>query len=83
MALSPEMFQQLVNHLNSKIKTRKCVLCGAESWALEGHVTLPIGDVPGLMTVGGPTLANAAMVCQNCGNTHIINLVVAGLVKNG
>jgi len=71
--------QRVVAHLGQKWHAG-CPMCGTKRWELSGHVTLTLSDAPGAMVIGGPVLPCIAAVCQNCGNTVLVNLVAAKLL---
>jgi hypothetical protein len=75
VAIDEALRLQLVEHLK-KWRSASCVLCGASLWEMHGHLTLLLTDQPGTTqaTDGLPTVA---LVCQRCGNTVLINLIVA------
>lgn len=81
MALDPITSNTVLSIINRKWKNKNCLLCGANAWAINGYVTLTMSNVPTEQVIGGGVvLPSAAVICRNCGNTHIINLVIAGLV---
>jgi hypothetical protein len=60
-------------------------MCGAVSFAANGHVILElVNEVGGPMILGGrrDVLPCAAVVCQNCGFTMLLNLVFAGVLPS-
>jgi hypothetical protein len=83
MALDKQAFEKLAAFINSKWKTKECVLCSANDWTVNGYVVLSSQDSVQGLVLGGQVLANAAVICKNCGNTHLINLVTAGVVPPG
>jgi hypothetical protein len=68
----------LATHIDRTWARRECVQCGMNNWATHGYITLTIADTLG-SAVGASILPTAAAVCQVCGNTVLINLVVAGV----
>jgi len=56
-----------------------CAVCGWHEWTLlAGYVTLLIAlQTPGRFSQ--ELLPSVAMVCKNCGNTHLLNLIQLGL----
>ena len=57
-----------------------CPICGTTDWKLaSGFVVLKVEARVRGMAFGGPAIPCAAIVCKNCGNTHLMNLVVLGL----
>jgi hypothetical protein len=67
---------KIADHLKKTWRSAGCLLCGCTTWELHGHLTLLLGDAPGA-TVTPEGLPSVAVVCQRCGNTILINLVVA------
>jgi hypothetical protein len=67
-------------HLKKVWRGAGCVLCGCTTWELHGYVTVVLGDAPGGGATGTEGLPCVALVCQRCGNTVFINLVVANAV---
>lgn len=60
-----------------------CPLCGQRRLALNvgGFVTLTLSDQPLNIGLSGPGFPLAALVCQNCGNTMLLNLYTLGLTE--
>ncbi len=76
MALDEAARTKLAEHLQKTWRSPGCVLCGSTTWELHGYVTIILSDAPGA-SAGTEGLPACALVCQRCGNTVIINLVVA------
>jgi hypothetical protein len=62
---------------------RPCYVCGSARWEVLGHVTIALGNMPGQAQFGGPALPCAAVVCQTCGHTLLLNLATVKLVPHG
>jgi hypothetical protein len=60
-----------------------CPVCRVGRWTLiDGIVKLPVITDPKQfpnVVLGGATLPTVALVCNNCGNTIFMNLMVLGL----
>jgi hypothetical protein len=59
-----------------------CWVCGTHSFTLgEGWFRLDLSDLHSrdIKIGGGPSLPSIALVCQQCGNTLLLNMVVLGL----
>jgi predicted nucleic-acid-binding Zn-ribbon protein len=80
MALNPAALEKATQFINEKWRSKTCHLCGANNWVINGYVVLSVGDTPLDVVLGGQALPCVAMVCKNCGNTHLINVFVAGMV---
>ena len=76
--LSPEKHQKLVEHINAKWKSQACWLCGTNSWDVAAYVGLQLSDHGGLV-IGGQFLPVVAVTCKNCGNTVLVNAIIAGI----
>jgi hypothetical protein len=56
-----------------------CAVCGWQTWTLlGGYVNLQMVRIPGKLHLV-EVMPCAAMVCENCGNTHLLNLIQLGL----
>lgn len=60
----------------------KCVVCTGREWSAAGVVELRPYE-GGNLTLGGGVGTFPAMqfVCNNCGNTVLINAVISGIVR--
>lgn len=58
----------------------QCPLCHVTDWELvDAFVAITITPEPLEVYLGGQILPNAVLICQNCGNTHFLNLNTLGL----
>jgi hypothetical protein len=82
--IDPAVAKKLVEHIQRKWKNG-CPMCGARTWDLSGFSNVGIKkDIGPSMALGGPALPCACVICQTCGNTVLINLIVAGVMaKDG
>lgn len=66
--------------LRSRIQTAECNLCRTTSWTLaDGFVSVGIQNDLSSFQIGGPSLPCVALICNNCGNTCLINVMSLGL----
>lgn len=57
-----------------------CPMCRATHWTVgDGLVSQPMQEPGGGFQIGGPTLECLALICNNCGNTQLLNALVLGL----
>lgn len=77
--LTPEQSEKLLAFLNEKWKDKNCPQCHANTWAIHGYVSLWVSNHPARVS-GDISLPMAALVCSNCGNTILVNLLMAGIV---
>jgi predicted RNA-binding Zn-ribbon protein involved in translation (DUF1610 family) len=83
MALTPEATARITEHLKAKWKF-PCPMCRSNEWTLNGYVALPLADQPNTIIIGGGAVLPAvAVVCRNCGNTVLVNAVIAGIQPPG
>jgi hypothetical protein len=80
--LPDHKFQQLSEHIQRTWRTNACALCGQSTWMIHGYVTVPLASEPAAQTRDA-VLPTAAAVCRHCGNTVLINLVIAGVESDG
>lgn len=78
---SREEHAKITAFINTKWRSRACHLCQANDWEISVYAVLPIGQSPASMVFGQQVLPCVAVVCKNCGNTHLISAVIAGLVS--
>ena len=80
MTLSQEARSEILAVLNDRIKGSACQLCHTSAWTLaDGLVSVGLQEDFSAFQVGGPALPCVALVCNNCGNTCLINLMTIGL----
>lgn len=81
--LTTEHREKLATYLNGKAPLiGKCPLCADRRWGLLDHfVHLPIFREDGAIMFGGPSYPNVGLICQNCGNTQLVNAVSAGILE--
>jgi len=72
--------ERIIQHLKNAWTVQACPMCRKSNWEVHGPITLPLGGVDN-SAAAGQNLPCAAIVCQSCGNSLIINLVVAGIVR--
>ncbi len=77
MAVDETLRRKVTEHLKRTWRSNACLLCGCTVWEIHGHVTVILGDAPGTVAGASEGLPSVAMVCQRCGNTVLVNLVVA------
>jgi hypothetical protein len=57
-----------------------CSVCRAQQFTLaDGYVSLSISPTSKAVQIGGPHLPSVALVCTNCGNTFLFNLILLGM----
>lgn len=78
MTLSKEETDTLLEHINDKWEVPNCRYCGENEWSASGKIFLRLSK-EGELDLTGESQPTAPLVCMNCGNTVLINLVVAGV----
>lgn len=80
----PEVAKKISEHVRTKWKNG-CPMCNSKNWELAGFTGISVKkDLGPDVILGGPNLPSACILCRNCGNTVLINLIVAGVMgKDG
>jgi hypothetical protein len=80
MGFDATTIERIIDHLKSRWTIQACPMCRTSNWEVHGPITLSLG---GSDKSAGPSqnLPCAAIVCQSCGNSLIVNLVVAGIMR--
>lgn len=69
-----------VIRLNEKWNGKICPICGLANWIITENVyELREYNDGGLISGGTPIIPIIPIVCMNCGNTILVNAVVAGI----
>jgi hypothetical protein len=79
---TPQVMQRIVEAVNRKIVGARCPLCGSLQFTVaEGFVPIPIqNEFPTIFaSTSGRSLVAVALVCNQCGNTFLLNLNQLGL----
>lgn len=77
--------ERALEWLNDKWKgARLCQICGTANWTVADVVELRPYE-GGNMVIGGGrgTFPVFQVICSNCGNTHLINAALSGVVVQG
>jgi hypothetical protein len=57
-------------------------MCGVGNWNVQDS-TFELREFhEGTLVVGGPIIPVVPVVCTNCGNTILVNAIIAGAVKS-
>lgn len=57
-----------------------CPICRSPNWTIgTGFTLLTIQDATAGIVLGGPIMPCVSMICTNCGNTVLLNVLVLGL----
>ena len=72
--------KKLIAHLSNKWSGRRCPLCNTGNWNVSDKVyELREFHGGGLVIGGTPIVPVVPVTCDNCGNTVLVNTIVAGL----
>jgi hypothetical protein len=72
--------QEILAAVSARIPNALCPCCRSDRWNLaDGYVILPVSPSAVNRVESGERLPCVALVCTNCGNTQLINLLVLGL----
>jgi hypothetical protein len=76
MEIPGNVQQHVIQKLGRKAPNAKCPLCGVSNWGVQAGVYYFAEATQHTYMSASNSLPCAALVCQNCGNTHFINLLV-------
>jgi hypothetical protein len=71
---------KVIEHLRAKWAGRPCPMCGVNSWSVQDSTYQLLEFNQGTLVVGGPVIPIVPVVCNNCGNTILVNAIIAGLL---
>lgn len=67
--------------LQKKWGNKACPMCGTGQWAVQDNVYQLTEYHSGNVVLGGPIVPVIPVSCANCGNTVLVNAIIAGAVK--
>ncbi len=75
---SSNLQERVIQALSEKIPNAKCPLCGADEWSVQvGTTYLPLEtQFTGSASWNQRAFPSIALICENCGNTHLMNLSI-------
>jgi len=77
-----EMLKRLVIHLEQKWGDQSCPLCENDNWNVSDSIYKLQGSVGQNVIFGNvPIIPVVPVTCTNCGNTILVNTIVAGVTK--
>lgn len=59
----------------------QCGCCKANNWSISDRVFQLAEFSPSGIVIGGPVVPLAPVTCNNCGNTILLNAIIAGVVE--
>jgi hypothetical protein len=71
---------KMINYLREKWAGRPCPLCAVGNWTVQTSAFELRQFYEGNMVLGGPIIPVVPVVCTNCGNTVLVNALIAGVV---
>jgi len=73
--------KQFIEYLQAKWGGKSCPMCGKTDWSIMGRVyELREYGETGLVLGGNTIVPIVPVLCKNCGNTVLVNAIIAGLV---
>lgn len=81
MLFSPEEREHVLTALNQRISPNsRCEVCSHYTWTLaDGFVFFVLHDAQYQTKPSAPVLPSVAVVCDTCGNTKFLNVIMLGL----
>jgi hypothetical protein len=78
--LTPAQKQSLGTYINQKWKSG-CACCGAKNFISPDQAYQLMGFDPSVgLNIGGPIVPVLPITCANCGNTILLNAIIAGVL---
>lgn len=76
--------KKLIKYLGDKWQAQPCPMCGARRWNVQ-ETSFELREYHGgnMVIAPGPVIPLVPVICTNCGNTILINSLVAGLELEG
>ena len=74
----PTLQERIIVAFSKKVASPVCPLCKVSNWAVQPSIFYHHEEFSSGSTtaISARSLPTAALVCQNCGNTHFISLTV-------
>jgi hypothetical protein len=81
MALSQYEQNQIIDAIKQRFpQMPRCSFCSNNNWTLaDGYITLTLQEDLSSYNIGGPSLPSVALICNHCGKTELMNLLMLGL----
>ena len=74
--------EKVIQQLNSKWENRPCPMCGSNSWNVSDKVYELREFHGGNLVIGsGPIFPVIPVSCNNCGNSVMVNALMAGAIE--
>lgn len=73
---------KVIRFLNEKWLGRPCPMCGVGRWSIDQSIFQLMEYNNGGIVIGGPVIPIIPVTCTNCGNTVLVNALVANALKN-
>ena len=74
---------RLIEHLRTKWLGTPCPMCHVVNWTVQDSIYQLLQFNQGVLRIGGPVIPVIPVVCNNCGNTVLVNAITAGLLPSG
>ncbi len=71
-----------IEHLKNKWGSRPCPMCQKGPWNVQDSTYQLIQYNGGGFVIGGPVIPVIPITCGNCGNTILVNAIVADVMKS-
>lgn len=71
---------KVIKFLSEKWRNRPCPVCGISAWSVQDSTYELREFNQGNMVLGGPLIPVVPVICSNCGNTILVNAILAGVV---
>lgn len=69
-----------IEYLREKWLGRPCPMCGVGNWSVQDSTYQLLQFNQNALVGGGPVIPVIPVVCNNCGNTILVNALTAGFL---
>lgn len=72
--------KKVITHLKEKWEDRPCPMCNAKTWSVTENIQELREFHEKGFNISGPIIPVIPVICNNCGNTFLLNAVILGLI---
>ncbi len=81
MPLDDVQKKAFLEFVKTRTRLGACDVCGSNAWTFSDSIWELREFNGGSLKLGGPIYPVLAATCPNCGNTHLLNAIVAGVLQ--
>ena len=78
--MSKDEIKNLLEFLRRKWRDGRCPMCRSANFNVEEDTYQLMRYGGGSVVIGGPVVPVVPVICTNCGNTVLVNAIIAGVI---